>query len=88
MCTKLLDWFNNEFLFMFESKKFKTNNSDKLHHNIKIIIDEPKISPSNESTVSTLSTLSTLSTVSTESTESTESTPLKDDYDLYTWDIL
>ena len=75
MCTKLLDWFNNEFLFMFESKKFKTSNSEQLHHNIKIIIDEPKISPSNsnESIPSTPSSIGLIS---------------KDDYDLYTWDIL
>ena len=75
MCTKLLDWFNNEFLFMFESKKFKTSNSEQLHHNIKIIIDEPKISPSNsnESIPSTPSSIGLIS---------------KDEYDLYTWDIL
>jgi len=75
MCTKLLDWFNNEFLFMFESKKFKTSNSEQLHHNIKIIIDEPKISPSNsnESIPSTPSSIGLIS---------------KDDYDFYTWDIL
>ena len=77
MCTKLLEWFNNEFLFMFESKKFKKNNSEsnsnQLHHNIKIIIDEPKISPSNSNT-------SLKTNVSTPSS--------KDEYDLYTWDIL
>ena len=79
MCTKFLDWFNNEFLFFFESNNFKKNNLDKLHHNIKIIIDEPTISHNN-------------SYKSIESIESIESQEYleesKDEYDLYTWDIL
>ena len=86
MCTKLLDWFNNEFLFMFESKKFKKNNSNKLHHNIKIIIDE------HLSTKSTEPTKSIDPTESIEPNESNESNEpkleSKDEYDLYTWDIL
>ena len=79
MCIKLLEWFNNDFLFIFESNtfkncnKYKESNRDKLHHNIKIIIDEPKISPSNSNT-------SLKTNVSTPSS--------KDEYDLYTWDIL
>jgi hypothetical protein len=78
MCTKLLEWFNNEFLFMFESKKFKEykeSNTNQLQHNIKIIIEEPKISKSNsnESIPSTPSSIGLIS---------------KDEYDLYTWDIL
>jgi hypothetical protein len=77
MCIKFLDWFNNEFLFLFESK----------HHNIKIIIiDEPTISHINsykliESHESKLESI--------ESHESKiESIESKDEYDLYTWDIL
>lgn len=92
MCTKLLDWFNNEFLFMFESKKFKKNNSEsnsnKLHHNIKIIIDEPKISPSNSNT--SLKTNDSIDSISKVETPSyiVSTPPSKHEYDLYTWDIL
>ena len=49
MCIKLLDWFNNDFLYMFESKQFKEykeTNTEELH-NIKIIVEEPKISEYN-----------------------------------------
>ena len=92
MCIKFIEWFNNDFLFMFESKKYKENkenkdtNYDELHHNIKIIIDEPKISPYNSNSVKP-----------TESHESNESSDLEkplyigitnDKYDLYTSDIL
>tara|TARA_B100001142_G_C14155966_1_gene586498 strand:+ start:194 stop:430 length:237 start_codon:yes stop_codon:yes gene_type:complete len=78
---------------MFESKKFKQNNSEsnsnKLHHNIKIIIDEPKISPYNSNTslktnVSTPSSPSYMESM----TSMTSMSPSKDEYDLYTWDIL
>ena len=85
MCIKLIEWFNEEFLFMFESnkfKKYKKTNSDELSHNIKIIIDEPKISPynSNESN----------ETNETNGLETPSSIELisNDKYDLYTWDIL
>lgn len=84
MCIKLLDWFNNDFLSMFESKQFKEykeTNTEELH-NIKIIVEEPKISEYNYN-------------ILVKSNESTDlETPLSiglisnDKYDLYTWDIL
>ena len=82
MCIKLIEWFNEEFLFMFESNKFKETNSDELSHNIKIIIDEPKISPS-DSKIS-------IETNETNGLETPSSIELisNDKYDLYTWDIL
>lgn len=76
MCIKLIEWFNEEFLFMFESnkfKKYKKTNSDELSHNIKIIIDEPKISPYNSNESNGLETPSSIEI---------------NKYDLYTWDIL
>jgi hypothetical protein len=72
MCIKLIEWFNNDFLFMFETNKFKKckeSNSNELNNNIKIIIDEPKISQSN-------------------SNEPSIEIITNDKYDLYTWDML
>ena len=86
MCIKLIEWFNEEFLFMFESNKFKKNketNSHKLSDNIKIIIDEPKISPS-ESKIS----IETNYSISKVEIPSSIELISNDKYDLYTWDIL
>lgn len=88
MCTKLLDWFNNEFLFIFESKKFKEykeSNTGELHHNIKIIIEEPKISKSFSNT--SVKSNDSISKVETPS-YIVSTPPSKHEYDLYTWDIL
>ena len=94
MCIKLIEWFNKEFLFMFESnkfKKYKETNTNELSHNIKIIIDEPKISTYN----SNLSVKSNESNESNDSNETNETNGLEtpssigiNKYDLYTWDIL
>jgi hypothetical protein len=97
MCIKLLEWFNNDFLFIFESNtfkncnKYKESNRDKLHHNIKIIIDEPKISNlkiPNESNESNESNELNESNEPNESNESINIGISTDKYDLYTWDIL
>ena len=86
MCINLIEWFNEEFLFMFESnkfKKYKETNTNELSHNIKIIIDEPKISPS-DSKIS----IETNYSISKVETPSSIELISNDKYDLYTWDIL
>lgn len=86
MCFKLLDWFNNEFLFIFESKNFKKKediSNKKLNNNI----NEPKLSKSYSNT-SIKSDISIDSIISNIDTPSSVGLISKDNYDLYTWDIL